>query len=235
MCKAEMHHQTVVYRNDVQNTFGEQQVRIVAENTLCFNKERVMSALHECGGRVDDATELLIPQMRDAESSYAHCAMNDTHDSVDATDKKVEDVCSKPVGLFNPTPGINQGNQQYGNFVSVSFEVHDNRIKLALMKVADPIVVQLEEPEKTNSRTVAMDSVTCGRVARRKPKRNKTPSSLPIEVAPRKPANNKPCPCKSGRRYKHCCKPKQALAPTATTSNVSSDRRLLVQLETLDI
>lgn len=63
-------------------------------------------------------------------------------------------------------------------------------------------------------------------------------SSIPVrrKVADdRKPANNKPCPCGSGRRYKHCCKAKERLSQRIDHASSGVFDVVRQQLDSLDI
>lgn len=220
----------------LQNLFGEQQVRMVAANTLCFDTIHVKDVLRECGGNVDDATELLISRMASSTAeqlSTEPCVPPDDNQTCPCEVAQLHPPLLSRDELSNPPEQICSSSDvlQPCEIVTLQFRIHGHRVVLKILPRAVDAGAQQHASPCNNCPAVQSDEAT--RSARRtRPKQQKPQGCR--SARDRKPASNKPCPCKSGRRYKHCCKSKAKTAPSGASDSPLA-YAVLKQLESLDI
>jgi SEC-C motif len=199
----------------LQDVFGEREVRQVAENTACFDLDRVKDALANCQGNVDDAVEHLILQMGALSSE---CDTASAQQSARASDTAIAEQQPRGVASENCT----------GSYVTVVLIGKRRRVKLSL-------VVGTQVEGKANLAGGMQNSFASGhagsacdtapsRVVEAQAGKNASGSQQPAardtsggksarirHNGERPPANSKPCPCGSGLKYKACCKMKSKI------------------------
>eukprot|EP00892_Ulva_mutabilis_P007146 jgi/Ulvmu1/4803/UM020_0088.1 len=223
---------------DGESSFGELQVKMVAENTLCFNKEQVVHALCQCGGKVDDATELLISQMALAgDETSSTSGLATAHRVVESRSADADFQCGADASPESTVRCMHRGSdteftaepRPENDEVSVQVRVHEHSVEVTVIHMARNAKKPNGTPTCSSNDVVLPGDHRTGRPKGRGSKRTQDRRG----PGKAQPANNKPCPCQSGRRYKHCCK--KRVSTVVTQCSVLADRTVLAQLEMLDI
>lgn len=203
---------------------------MVAGNTLCFDKQRVKDALLECAGNVDDATELLISRM-----NSSNVDLPDIEPLTSASGSRSHAPLTHSADHCRPLKagGTNVTNE-HESLVSIELQVHELEVTLKVVFGASAGGMHQQEPSAGSSPvSYAVESKLTSTTEQ--PKRKKLQASRAAVGGGRKPANNKPCPCHSGRRYKHCCKSKRTPASETKHPTLPTEHAVMQQLHTLDI
>lgn len=200
---------------------------MVAENTLCFDKQRVKDALRKCAGNVDDATEFLISRMNSSSVDLPDIEPPTSGSGSHAPLTQGVDRCS-PLKT-----GSKSVTNAYEKLLSVELHVRERGVFLKFTFGPSAEGVHQQEPS-VGSATVSC-AVESTKTTTAEPKRQKLQASKTAVVGGKKPSNNKPCPCNSGRRYKHCCKLKRTPAPESKRPAIATEHAVMHQLHILDI
>ncbi|GMH44694.1 hypothetical protein BSKO_12646 [Bryopsis sp. KO-2023] len=155
----------------------------IMENTGCNNEGIVHKFLEENDGAIDLATESVIQWMNENEQSS---------EKSNSGEEKEEGNPSENISLINDI-----SMYQFSSDEENSTTLFDSNSNGNIAGEYDREVFVCDHGEDP----------PVSKKAERKKKKNQEEAPVPVK---RRPANNKPCPCGSHRKYKACCKIRDA-------------------------